>query len=257
MSEIDYTKQCEYERNVPIHQLNKLSIDGKKRNNFFPISILKAIFSSNGTRLDTILSSFNHLYLTYAGDKENTRLTVPLEFRRNGLIITYIDFDNNTISEIYKGNDRGDDEWKKDDNWISLTDYIKDEIGKQLGDLGEFDNIKEFIENAIKELGDDIVNEWLTENASSIITNWLNEQDISKFAEDAVNNYINSEDFTIKLNEVANNIFNNYINDTFIPKIDEYFNKIQEYIANNERVVANALSRHEEDINAIKIENNE
>lgn len=125
MANPNYDDICQIDNKLPIHQLNKLDEEGDKRNPIYPISLVQAIFDKSGLRLDTILSWFNYLYLPYKGSKAETRLQVPADWRRRSLVISYRDMDDKTIIEIYNSDDRSDQYWKDDANWITLKDYIK------------------------------------------------------------------------------------------------------------------------------------
>ena len=114
---------------------------------------------------------------------------------------------------------------------IDLQEQIKQEVQKQLSQYDFEGDIANYI------------NEWFQEN---------NIQDI---VDNAVSNY-----FGDNINDILNNYFNGegndnltqIVNDLLDDKIGEYLESIKTMLANNERVVANALSRHEEDILTIK-----
>ena len=298
---------CEVDRILPIHQLNKLNEKGTERQNFFPISVVQAIFDKTGIRLDAIISSFNYLFLPWKGTKEDTRLQVVGLMRRKSLVVCYRDLDDKIIIETYISNDRGDAEWKKDENWRDFSDWIIDVIENIMGNLDDYPDIYEIIKNIIQEGMSNLVNNWLLENAEEIINNYLDDAGIDEKIEQSFNKYISSSEFinkviseidklfnSIDFNEKVNNWLTNYFNehpitDDFIqqvienylktedfinyikpyidnsvnnwmtdnlqPVLDSYFEQIQTYISNNERVIANALSRHEEDLLNIKADN--
>ena len=245
---MDYKDICVTDRQVPVHQLNKLNEKGTKREDFFPISVVQAIFDKTGIRLDAIISSFNYLFLPWKGTKEATRLQVVGLMRRKSLVICYRDLDDNIIIEMYISNERGDNEWKKGDNWKDFEDWITQVISDILGDLDEYPDIYEIIKNIIDDKVSEELNTWITENAEQIINNYLDKLNISDIINNIITEYLSSEDF----NTLVNNMLNNYLGENLQPAIDEYFEKIQTYITNNERVIGNALSRHEEDLITIK-----
>ena len=298
---------CEVDRILPIHQLNKLNEKGTERQNFFPFIVVQAIFDKTGIRLDAIISSFNYLFLPWKGTKEDTRLQVVGLMRRKSLVVCYRDLDDKIIIETYISNDRGDAEWKKDENWRDFSDWIIDVIENIMGNLDDYPDIYEIIKNIIQEGMSNLVNNWLLENAEEIINNYLDDAGIDEKIEQSFNKYISSSEFinkviseidklfnSIDFNEKVNNWLTNYFNehpitDDFIqqvienylktedfinyikpyidnsvnnwmtdnlqPVLDSYFEQIQTYISNNERVIANALSRHEEDLLNIKADN--
>lgn len=155
---------CEVDRTIPIHQLNKMNEKGTKRQDFFPISIIQAIFDKTGIRLDNILSSFNYIFLPYKGNKETTRLQVVGLSRRKSLVISYRDLEDNVIIEMYNSNERGDNEWKKDANWIDFNRYIIDKIRE------EFVNNVTIIDN----LNSNEVNAALSANQGRVLKEMIN-----------------------------------------------------------------------------------
>lgn len=164
---MDYKDICVTDRQLPIHQLNKLNEKGIKREDFFPISIVQAIFDKTGIRLDAIISSFNYLFLPWKGTKETTRLQVVGLMRRKSLVVCYRDLDDNITIEMYISNERGDDEWKKDDNWKGFVDWTKEIIEEIFVNLDNYPNIEKVIKDA--------VDKWLTANIGNKIEQIVNE----------------------------------------------------------------------------------
>ena len=290
----DYKDMCNVDRMLPIHQLNKINEKGTKRDDFFPLSVIQAIFDKTGIRLDTIISSFNYIFLPYKGTKEDTRLQVVGLMRRKSLVICYRDLDDNIIIEMYVGNDKNDNAWKDNINWKNFVDFITDSIKEILSNLNDYPEIVTAIQEACKSLieswlnensesiinnyldlhwqdtfndwiqnnaeqyfndffnrvGKDAVNNWLINNANNIITTWLN--DNTDIITNYIDNYLNEDDFNQLVQNKVEYIINNYLDENLQPILDKYFEDIQTYIANNERVVANALSRHEEDLLNLK-----
>lgn len=140
---------CEVDRLIPIHQLNKINEKGTKRQDFFPISIIQAIFDKTGIRLDTIISSFNYIFLPWKGTKEATRLQVVGLMRRKSLIICYRDLDDNVIIEMYNSNERGDDEFKKDSNWKRWNDWLKETVQDIFANINDYPKLKQVIIEAV------------------------------------------------------------------------------------------------------------
>lgn len=335
----DYKDMCDVDRMLPIHQLNKINEKGTKRDDFFPLSVIQAIFDKTGIRLDTIISSFNYIFLPYKGTKEDTRLQVVGLMRRKSLVICYRDLDDNIIIEMYNGTDRNDNVWKDDDNWIDFSNYIKKAVEEILTNLNDYpdivtaiqqacvelinnylnehfedtankyfaeninkvfedwavDNISQYINDYLSQHLKDIANEYfdshieeltnnyldlhfqdefnkwiqdnaqsyfdkyLTDNSQTIINNWLEDnstdtinnwmaENAEKAIQTAVNNYFNNEEFNSKLVNVTTPIVNDYLADNLEPIVGEFFNKVVTYIQQNERVIANALARHEQSI---------
>lgn len=247
---------CEVDRILPIHQLNKINEKGTERQNFFPISVVQAIFDKTGIRLDAIISSFNYLFLPWKGTKEDTRLQVAGLMRRKSLVVCYRDLDDNITIEMYNSNERSDNEWKKDDNWKDFADWLHQVIEDILDNLEDYENLKDII----MQLFDTYLNEYGKAYIKQLFDEYIETIDIEELVNTVFNNYIKSDEFNQLLTNTVNNqisdIVNNYIGENMQPIVDAYMEKVSEYLKNNERVIANALSRHEEDINTMKIENN-
>ena len=85
---------------------------------------IQAVFDGKtGASLEAILAQFNSIYVQYQGTPKETRLIIPMEMRRAGLTITYMDMDSNTITEransaVQKDNDH----WGLDVNWTRLNE---------------------------------------------------------------------------------------------------------------------------------------
>lgn len=235
---IDYSKLCVADRQMPIQQLDKLNEKGTKRENFFPITVIQAVFDKTGIRLDAIISSFNYLFLPWKGTKESTRLQVVGLMRRKSLVVCYRDLDDNTTIEMYNNNERGDDEWKKDDNWKDWITWLKEVVEEIFKNMDNYPNFEQTIK--------DTVNTWITENLGDYIKNivdeYLNELDLDNI----VNNVLS--DIILNHPEYITNVVNNYLTKNLEPLVGEYFTAIVEYLRDNERVIANALARHEQAI---------
>ena len=233
---------CEVDRIMSIHQLNKMNEKGTKRQDFFPISIVQAIFDKTGIRLDAIISSFNYLFLPWKGTKETTRLQVVGLMRRKSLVICYRDLDDNTTIEMYNSNERGDNEWKKDNNWKDWIVWLKEVVEEIFKNMDNYPNFEQTIK--------DTVNTWITENLGDYIKNvvdeYLNELDLDNI----VNNVFN--DIILNHPEYITNVVNNYLTENLEPLVGEYFTAIVEYLRDNERVIANALARHEQAITELQ-----
>lgn len=239
---MDYKDICVTDKQVPVHQLNKLNEKGTKREDFFPISVVQAIFDKTGIRLDAIISSFNYLFLPWKGTKADTRLQVVGLMRRKSLVVCYRDLNDETTIEMYNSNERGNDEWKKDDNWIGFAEWIEDVIQNIFNNLDEYPDIETIINNA--------VNKWLTENVGDTIDQIINEYiesvDIDSIIDQSIQEWINNNQS--QLNQYFNQVINQYLEDNLEDLVGEFFGQIVTYLRDNERVIANALARHEQAI---------
>lgn len=113
---------CKEYSATSIQQLTKLITDKQsgelKEKNVYPISLVQSIFDGvTGNRLDVILSLFNCIYIPYGDSKRSTRLKVPNQMRRLGLIITFKDATNTIYTQQYVGNSFDDANWGNDKNW--------------------------------------------------------------------------------------------------------------------------------------------
>lgn len=101
-----------------IQQLIKKNSQEGRYEDIFPKTFLDAVIDKeSGTTLTDILSSFNMYFLSYSGSRETTRLEVPMSLRKQGLWITYVLYDGNTITEWYGINAVDDVSWQDGNNW--------------------------------------------------------------------------------------------------------------------------------------------
>lgn len=111
------------EQYADVQQLMKKE-DGQNRKPIYPPTVIQAVFDGKtGASLEAILAQFNSVYVQYQGTPKDTRLIIPMEMRRAGLTITYMDMDSNTITEransaVQKNNDH----WGLDVNWTRLNE---------------------------------------------------------------------------------------------------------------------------------------
>ena len=244
---------CEVDRILPIHQLNKLNEKCAERKDFFPISVIQAIFYKTGIRLDTIISSFNYIFLPWKGTKEATRLQVVGLMRRKSLVICYRDLDDNITIEMYNSNERGDEEWKKDDNWKDFANWIEEYIKEYIDNIDIDDDtntiiqiINKYVENYIEQNLDEWLDVNIKQKVDEIVNSYIESLDINQIIADTINAWIEANQETI--NNQINTAINNYLDTNLEPLVGEYFEAIKTYIEDNERVIANALARHEQAI---------
>lgn len=144
---------CKEYSATSIQQLTKLITDKQsgelKEKNVYPISLVQSIFDGiTGNRLDVILSLFNCIYIPYGDSKRSTRLKVPNQMRRFGLIITFKDATNTIYTQRYVGNSFDDANWSNDKNWEDcfvsfdsseaveqLKQYFTNYINNVIGDI--------------------------------------------------------------------------------------------------------------------------
>ena len=144
---------CKEYSATSIQQLTKLITDKQsgelKEKNVYPISLVQSIFDGiTGNRLDVILSLFNCIYIPYGDSKRSTRLKVPNQMRRLGLIITFKDATNTIYTQQYVGTSFDDANWGNDKNWEDcfvsfdsseaveqLKQYFTNYINNVIGDI--------------------------------------------------------------------------------------------------------------------------
>lgn len=144
---------CKEYSATSIQQLTKLITDKQsgelKEKNVYPISLVQSIFDGiTGNRLDVILSLFNCIYIPYSDSKRSTRIKVPNQMRRLGLIITFKDATNTIYTQQYVGNSFDDANWGNDKNWEDcfvsfdsseaveqLKQYFTNYINNVIGDI--------------------------------------------------------------------------------------------------------------------------
>ena len=98
---------------------NQLYIkENSDKKNIFPKNYTDNIRDKESNKtLTEILQGFNCYFLSYTGNVETTRLQVPKLLRKQGLWITYVDYENNTITEYYDNPSIEDSKFKDSSNW--------------------------------------------------------------------------------------------------------------------------------------------
>ncbi len=101
----------------------------------YPIAYIQGITDGvTGEHLTDILQSFSHIYLPYEGSAKDTRTSLPDDYRRQGIWITYNSGDS-IITEIYKGTAddlHNDVLFGEDANWERVPDlkYVQSNASK-------------------------------------------------------------------------------------------------------------------------------
>ena len=94
----------------------------------YPVTYISAVYDDiTGANLTALLHQFNNIHLPYAGSSFDTRNQLKKEQRRKGVIISYVDLDNNAITEkciIDKSTD--DAYWGLDENWQRIINVVYD-----------------------------------------------------------------------------------------------------------------------------------
>lgn len=204
-----------------IHQLYRNIPNVSNHEHIFPVTYTQSVYDGKtGASLEHILHQFNHIFLQFQGTAQATRNLLPKDMRRKGIMISYRDMDDNMITE------RNIDETESNtDNW-GLDKYWEKFEGYSIN----MDDIQDQIDKILEQLKD------LIESGSDeLITNLFNQ-------------YIEGDEFKSKVQSIVEDVVNNYLEENLEPIVGEYFTAIVDYIKQNERVMANALARHEQAI---------
>lgn len=122
-------------------QLIKKGPEGYK--NVMPKSWIQAIKDKEtGMTLAEILQGFNMYFLSYNGNKAETRNQVPPLLRKEGLWITYVLYDHTVVSEWYNSNKVDDDSWGSDENWRVASNALVGDISVSADGYWVIDGIK-------------------------------------------------------------------------------------------------------------------
>lgn len=101
----------------------------------YPLAYIQGITDGvTGKALVSILQSFNHIYLPFLGTVEDTRMSLPIDYRRKGIFITYYD-NEKLITEFYKGLEEdisNDILFVENINWEVIPDleYVRSNASK-------------------------------------------------------------------------------------------------------------------------------
>lgn len=117
---------CEgYERDS-VQQLDKLAKDKNERFPIYPLTYIQAVYDARTKeRLDSILWKCNNVYLPWMGSAGDTRVQLPFWMRRKGIIITYKNLDEETITEkLTYDLCIADDFFRLDSSWTRITDAL-------------------------------------------------------------------------------------------------------------------------------------
>ena len=158
---------------------------------------------------------------------------LPL-YRRNGILLTYIDYDNKVHYEIYEGDQKEDIVWKDSKNWKQFSIYIKEQINDIFKNIDDYPDIKEELTNIIinyfnEEVRDDIEN-LVTNN----VNQYLSKYDFTNIITTLFNNYVTTEQF---INDINNSV-TNYLNTNITNLVNEYLD------INSQTLINNYLNEH-------------
>lgn len=109
--------------------------DGNAFKDVFPINIIQNIKDGDtGKTLQSILKSFNSIFVEYKNNVEDTRNSIDESIRRKGLWVTYLPTgEQDYITEVYIGNEESIlNNWADNSNWKKIlnVDYNSTVEGK-------------------------------------------------------------------------------------------------------------------------------
>lgn len=108
---------------------NSQQLIKKDQSQVFPKTFLDAIRSrETGVSLEEILKGFNMYFVSYTGNASQTRNQVPMELRKKGLWLTYINFKNEVVTEWYDATDITNEAWGYDKNWRIASNRLVGDI---------------------------------------------------------------------------------------------------------------------------------
>lgn len=108
---------------------NSQQLIKKDKSQVFPKTFLDAIRSrETGVSLEEILKGFNMYFVSYTGNIAQTRNQVPMELRKKGLWLTYINFQNEIVTEWYDANEIDNASWGDDANWRIASNRLVGDI---------------------------------------------------------------------------------------------------------------------------------
>lgn len=188
-----------------------------------------------------ILHHYNHFNATWTNSQEETRAQVPPQLRRNGLWLSYVNNEGIQITERFIGKDVDAviyEKWINSKYWENL-DFelliagVKQAIENAFRNLDKFPNLKALIRTEIGCILRDLVDkDWLEEFVGDNVENL-----ISNIIQVSIEDFLNGDDFKIYFKGIVEEVIGDLI--------DEYFKDIQQALWDEERVIANALARHE------------
>lgn len=92
--------------------------------NIYPWTYTESVKDKEtGELLDETLSRMNYFTLAYGGNEYDTRMQVPLKYRKKGTIISYLDYDNLLHVDFYSKDEIDDMSWVSAENWIPVFSY--------------------------------------------------------------------------------------------------------------------------------------
>lgn len=230
-----------------IQQLIKKNSQEGRYEDIFPKTFTDAVRDRNtNDTITEILAGFNMYFIAYTGSVATTRLQVPIFLRKQGLWITYVKYDGTVVSEWYNTEPISDEEWQKDDNWQDFFKLIKDNLDDLLKEIDKFPTLIQTIINSVTN--------WMDKNAEDLvidkIEDYIKSIDLESVIQNAITEWFTNNTAYIK--DLIKEEVESYLDGNIEPLIGQYFEAVVRYMNQNERVIANALARHEQAITELQ-----
>lgn len=226
-------------KELKVKQLYEKTDEGYKE--FYPKIDLQSILESVTEKsIAFIFHHYNHFNASWTNTQELTRAQVPPQLRRNNLWLSYNN-GSRKITERFIGKDIDASVYEK---WIDsayweeldfeiLKAGVAEAVDNALNNLDKYPDIKAVIKQVAKCILRNVITEdWIEDHIGDSLEDIIND-----VLEDAINNYLHSDEFKI--------YFKGILQEMIGSLLDEYFEDIQRALWDEERVIANALARHE------------
>lgn len=226
-------------KELKVKQLYEKTDEGYKE--FYPKIDLQSILESVTEKsIAFIFHHYNHFNASWTNTQELTRAQVPPQLRRNNLWLSYNN-GSRKITERFIGKDIDASVYEK---WIDsayweeldfeiLKAGVAEAVDNALNNLDKYPDIKAVIKQIAKCILRDVITEdWIEDHIGDSLEDIIND-----VLEDAIDDYLHSDEFKIYFKQVLEEMIGDLL--------DEYFQDIQQALWDEERVIANALARHE------------
>lgn len=225
---------------IKVKQLYEL-VDGEYKEINPKIDLQSILESMTEHSISYIFHHYNHFNATWTNTQEATRGQVPPQLRRNGLWLSYINWEGKKITERFKGTDLDASTYEKwiDDAYWEELDFellkagVKQAVENALNHLDQFVDLKALIKQVLVCVLRDLIDpDWLEDMIGDNILDIINNS-----IQDLINQYFQGDSFRAYFASIVEGLIGDLL--------DEYFEDIRQTLLEEERVIANALARHE------------
>lgn len=215
---------------------------GDEYKKFNPQINLQSILDSVSEKsVAYIFHHYNHFNASWTNTQELTRAQVPPQLRRNNLWLSYTNKEGKKITERFVGTDLDASIYERwiDSEYWEVLDFelliagVKQALENMLVNINQYPSFKDFIKKVLTCIFNDKIDpDWLEQLVEEVI-----QEQLVDLLKEAVEQYLDSDEFKEWLRDSIEDIVGTLI--------DEYFADIQQALWDQERVIANALARHE------------